>query len=74
MDSTMLRCEPEVMVDETRFLADLQRVRGWQFVDHHFELLDEGGAVLLKFETRPQASPEGPTSGAPKAAEQAPRS
>ncbi len=74
IDSTTLRCEPEVMADEARFLADLQRVRGWRFIDHRFELLDEGGAVLLKFETRPQASPEAPTSGAPKAAEPAPRS
>ncbi len=74
MESTMLRCEPEVMADEARFLADLPRVRRWRFVDHRFELLDESGAVLLKFETRPQGSPEAPTSGAPKAAEQPPRS
>ncbi|MFZ0408596.1 MAG: META domain-containing protein [Cyanobium sp.] len=63
MDSTMLQCEPEVMADERRFLADLQRVRGWRFVDRTFELLDASGAVLLKLETRPLPSPPAATSG-----------
>ena len=63
MDSTTLQCEPEVMADERRFLDDLQRVRSWRFVDRRFELLDARGSLLLKFETRPQASPEAAASG-----------
>ncbi len=58
IDSTMLQCEPEVMDDERQFLAVLQRVRSWRFVDRCFELLDASGSLLLKFETRPQASLE----------------
>ena len=57
MVSTMLQCEGEVMEDERRFLADLKRVRAWTFVDRKFQLLDDSGTVLLKFETRPQAMP-----------------
>ncbi len=63
IDNTVLQCEPEVMADERRFLDDLQRVRSWRFVDRRFELLDARGALLLKFETRPQASPEAAASG-----------
>ncbi len=63
IDSTMLQCEPEVMDDERRFLADLERVRSWRFVDRCFELLDASGSLLLKFETRPQASPAAAANG-----------
>jgi uncharacterized lipoprotein YbaY/heat shock protein HslJ len=57
MVSTMLQCESEVMGDERRFLADLQRVRAWSFADRKFQMLDGSGTVLLKFETRPQPMP-----------------
>ena len=60
LDSTILQCEPEVMADERSILSDLQRVRRWRFVDRHFELLDDAGTMLLRFETRPQ-----PAAGAP---------
>jgi len=63
IDHTMLQCEPEVLADERRFLADLERVRGWRFVEHQFELLDDSGGVLLKFETRPLPSPPAASGG-----------
>ena len=30
----------------------------WRFVDRHFELLDDAGTMLLRFETRPQPAAE----------------
>lgn len=52
---TMLACEPAVMADEQRFLADLLRVRRWRLDgEGRLELLDGGGAVLLRLQTRPQ--------------------
>ena len=64
IDTTVLRCEPEVMADELRLLNDLQRVRGWRFVDRYFEMLDDTGTLLLKLETRPQPATEAP-AGSP---------
>lgn len=51
---TKLDCEPEVLADEQRFLADLLRVRRWR-VDPRgrLELLDERGDAVLLMETRP---------------------
>ena len=49
-----------LIADERRFLSDLQRVRRWRFVDRHFELLDDAGTMLLRFETRPQPAAEAP--------------
>ena len=51
---TMLDCEPEVKVDEARFLADLLKVRRWRLDGQgRLELLDQDGRVLLLMESRP---------------------
>jgi putative lipoprotein len=52
---TMLACEPAVMADEQRFLADLLQVRSWRLDGQgRLELFDAAGALLLRMETRPE--------------------
>lgn len=52
---TMLACEPVVMADEQRFLADLLQVRSWRLDGQgRLELFDAAGALLLRMETRPE--------------------
>lgn len=51
---TRLDCEPEVIADEQRFLADLLRVRRWRLDPKgRLELGDENGNAVLLMETRP---------------------
>jgi putative lipoprotein len=51
---TRLDCEPEVIADEQRFLADLLRVRRWRLDPKgRLELGDESGNAVLLMETRP---------------------
>ena len=51
---TRLDCEPEVIADEQRFLADLLKVRRWRLDPKgRLELADEKGNALLLMETRP---------------------
>lgn len=52
---TLLTCEPAVLADEQRFLADLLQVRSWRLDGQgRLELLDPAGTLLLRMETRPQ--------------------
>lgn len=52
--ATMLDCEPEVKADESRFIADLLKVRRWRLdAEGRLELLDQNGDQLLLMETRP---------------------
>jgi heat shock protein HslJ len=45
------------MADEARFLEALKQVRRWRLNEARLELLDEGGLVLERFETRPGGDP-----------------
>lgn len=52
--STRMAC-PDAMEQERNFEQALQAVRRWRGVDGRLELLDEQGAVRLRFEaTRPE--------------------
>lgn len=53
---TTLLCEPEVMADEQRFLADLRQVRRWRLDQRgRLELRDANNVLLLLLETRPSS-------------------
>jgi uncharacterized lipoprotein YbaY/heat shock protein HslJ/uncharacterized lipoprotein NlpE involved in copper resistance len=49
---TMMACV-EGMEMETAFLEALAQVRRWRIAGIHLELMDAGGAVLARFESRP---------------------
>ncbi len=52
---TRLECEPEVIADEQRFLADLLKVRRWRLdAEGRLQLLDESGNSVLMMEARPR--------------------
>jgi copper homeostasis protein (lipoprotein) len=49
---TMMAC-PEGMEAEKAFLEALPRVTGWRITGVHLEMLDAGGTVVARFESRP---------------------
>jgi heat shock protein HslJ len=49
---TMMACA-NGMDAEKAYLEALARVAGWRIRGVHLELLDAGGAVLARFESRP---------------------
>jgi copper homeostasis protein (lipoprotein) len=49
---TMMAC-PEGMEAEKAFIEALPRVQSWRIAGVHLELLDAGGAVVARFESRP---------------------
>lgn len=46
--STLMACEEELMAQETRFMAALDGVRGYEMIDGHLYLF--GGAEVIRFE------------------------
>jgi heat shock protein HslJ len=48
----MMAC-PEGLEAEKAFLEALPRVAGWRIKGVHLEMLDAGGAVVARFESRP---------------------
>jgi copper homeostasis protein (lipoprotein) len=49
---TMMAC-PEGMEAEKAFLEALPRVTGWRITGVHLEMVDAGGSVVARFESRP---------------------
>ncbi len=49
--ATKMMCA-ELMAQEQLLLTALARVTGWRLIGQHLELLDDGGAVLLRLEER----------------------